>query len=259
MASTTLMTRIFPLLLTAATLGLVCPVFAEPQPWTETTKVTILDGNKGQLTHLDFPDTPNDLIAVHATVNVEHAVPTGLNFFAIQVDFPNNTWAHGGPQFNDGKDKAVNWGGLVDRGGGLADYEKANPAADLHLIQCDPGGNNTKPYDWEQKQPLKIAIHRGKQVTLPPGDCQVDGKVIHIKKPRTMWEWHLTVSPPKGTGKVYRATIHNTADRFSSFCIWNESGYGSEHKGQRATWSDVAYKSLSKPRQMVSPKKFDRS
>jgi len=31
-----------------------------------------------------------------------------LNFFAVQVNFPNQTWAHGGPQVNSGAEKA-NW------------------------------------------------------------------------------------------------------------------------------------------------------
>jgi hypothetical protein len=250
--------RIAHVFLMTVALGVMPRSWAEPLPWTATTKVGIGESEEDKHSHLSFPGLPKDLIAVQATVTVDHAPSVGLNFFAIQVNFPNNTWAHGGPQFNDGKKKLANWGGLVQRGGGSADYKLADPAADLYLIESDPKGENTKPFEWAQKQPLKIEIRRGEQVTLPAGDRKAGGKVIHLDKPRTMWEWNLTISPVQGSGRVYRAKIHVAADQFTSFYLWNESGYGSQNKGQHATWSDVSYESLSAPGKMVSPTQYSK-
>lgn len=84
--------------------------------------------------HAAFPGIPSDIVKVSARVRVTKASDHGVNFFAIQVNFPNQTWAHGGLELVGGK-YLINWGGLVNRGGGLADYRKEYPAADLQLMQ----------------------------------------------------------------------------------------------------------------------------
>ncbi|MEI6197504.1 MAG: hypothetical protein WCS42_24585, partial [Verrucomicrobiota bacterium] len=68
-------------------------------------------------THLRFEGIPQDakIVRVSTKLIVDQAAPVGLNFFAVQVNFLNKTWAHGGPQVNSGAEKA-NWGGLVNRG-----------------------------------------------------------------------------------------------------------------------------------------------
>ena len=89
-------------------------------------------------THVAF-EAPRDLIAASARVVVDRVAPRGLNFFALQVDFANGSWAHGGGQDVDRPDGArtrqVNWGGLVDRGGGTADYDEMDDVAALARIQ----------------------------------------------------------------------------------------------------------------------------
>jgi len=76
-------------------------------------------------THLSFQGIPKDaaIVSVSTHLIVDKAATEGLNFFAVQVNFPNKTWAHGGPQVNSGAEKA-NWGGLVNRGGGSKDYKR---------------------------------------------------------------------------------------------------------------------------------------
>ena len=55
-------------------------------------------------THLRFEGIPKDsrIVNVSTHLIVEQAATNGLNFFAVQVNFPNKTWAHGGPQVNSG-------------------------------------------------------------------------------------------------------------------------------------------------------------
>ena len=82
------------------------------------------------------------IVEISTHLIVDEASPKGLNFFAIQVNFPNKTWAHGGPQLvqHDGKPfQQVNWGGLVNRGGGSKDYQEVDWKKDLLLIQCGIG------------------------------------------------------------------------------------------------------------------------
>src|SRR5580698_8043021 len=103
----------------------------------EASSLTVPDigigGNEtNSHTHLRFEGIPKDakIVSVSTHLIVDQAAPVGLNFFAVQVNFPNKTWAHGGPQVNSGAEKA-NWGGLVNRGGGSKDYQEVNWKEDL--------------------------------------------------------------------------------------------------------------------------------
>jgi len=182
------------------------------------------------------------IVWVSTHLIVDKASPNGLNFFAIQVNFPNKTWAHGGPQLvKKGNENVqqVNWGGLVNRGGGSKDYKEADLKSDLMLIESGVGKPNTVPCKWKQNAEYVLTVERGKQVQLPAGDVQK----VHVEA-RTMWEWKFTFElavkdinhPP------YTALIYDSADSIGSFYLWNESGYGSTKDEQHAWWSPPTYR-----------------
>src|SRR5205085_5402940 len=110
------------------------------------------------------------VVSASVQVVVDRAATSGLNFFALQVDFDNGTWAHGGLQDVDGPDgpesprvRQVNWGGLVDRGGGNADYDQADARADLEEIQNPPAGQHVGPYAWRDSVEYEYRIERGRR------------------------------------------------------------------------------------------------
>lgn len=206
-----------------------------------------IGAGEGKLSHLDF-DIEKDakIVQVRTHLIVDKVAQKGLNFFAIQVDFPNKTWAHGGPQFGkeEGKvTKLVNWGGLVDRGGGTKDYTEADEKKDIYLIECGIGKPNSSPYEWKLNCEYVLTIARGKQVDLPAGGGHGENHNIHVRK-RTMWEWKFTMAPVKKdkSQPAYTALIYDTADHFEYFCVWNESGYGSTTAEQHARWSLPTYR-----------------
>ena len=191
-------------------------------------------------THVRFEGIPKDakIVRVSTHVIVDRAGPVGLNFFAVQVNFPNKTWAHGGPQINSGAEKA-NWGGLVNRGGGSKDYKETNWKEDLSLIEYGVEKPNTVPWKWERNTEYIITVERGKQVHLPAGTNE------HFKvmvPERTMWEWRLTIKPVESGHETFTSLLYDSADHISSFYVWNESGYGSTGKQQHARWALPSYR-----------------
>ncbi|MDR3406610.1 MAG: hypothetical protein P4L99_29260 [Chthoniobacter sp.] len=191
-------------------------------------------------THVRFEGIPKDarVVSVSTHLTVDKAGPKGLNFFAVQVNFPNNTWAHGGPQVNSGAEKA-NWGGLVNRGGGSKDYKETNWQEDLQLIEYGIDKPNTVPWKWERKREYIVTIERGKQVQLPAG-TNAHYKVTVPE--RTMWEWKLTIKPVELGHESFTSFLYDSADHISSFYVWNEAGYGSTAKDQHARWSLPTYR-----------------
>lgn len=191
-------------------------------------------------THVRFEGIPKDakIISVSTHLIVDQAAPVGLNFFAVQVNFPNQTWAHGGPQVNTGAEKA-NWGGLVNRGGGSKDYEEVNWKEDLRLIECGVEKPNTVPWQWDRNTEYTITIERGKQIHLPAGTN--DHFKVMVPE-RTMWEWKLSIKPVDSAHETFTSLLYDSADRISSFYVWNEAGYGSTSQQQHAKWSLPTYR-----------------
>lgn len=194
-------------------------------------------------THLAFKNIPKDakIVKVSTHLIVDKASPNGLNFFAIQVNFPNKTWAHGGPQLVKKKDKHVqqaNWGGLVNRGGGSKDYKEVDWKKDLLLIQCGIGKPNTVPWEWQLNREYILTVERGRQVHLPAGKV----KDVEVSE-RTMWEWNFTIVPVErnSTQKPFTSLIYDSADHIRSFYLWNEAGYGSTKDEQHTRWSLPVY------------------
>lgn len=192
--------------------------------------------------HAAFPGVPNDIVKVSTRLRVTRAIEHGLNFFAIQVNFPNHTWAHGGPQLVDGRYQ-MNWGGLVNRGGGSADYRQEDPVADLQLMQNGPDRERSAHYAWAVGKEYVLTIERGKQVVLPRGNHVFigAGPAVPVPNDRVMWEWKFTLIPLDGAGTTQVSTLYDAADRISSFYVWNECGYGSCELGQSAIWSMPVY------------------
>jgi hypothetical protein len=190
-------------------------------------------------THLRFEGIPKDakIMSVSTHLIVDQAAPVGLNFFAVQVNFPNKTWAHGGPQVNSGEEKA-NWGGLVNRGGGSKDYKEVNWKEDLLLIECGVEKPNTVPWKWDRNSEYIITVERGKQIHLPAGTN--DHFQVMVPE-RTMWEWKFTIKPVDKRHETFTSLLYDSADHIGSFYVWNEAGYGSTSKQQHTKWSLPIY------------------
>jgi len=190
-------------------------------------------------THLGFEGIPKEakIVSVSTRLIVDKAAPVGLNFFAVQINFPNKTWAHGGPQVNSGAEKA-NWGGLVNRGGGAKDYKEINWKEDLLQIECGVDKPNTVPWPWALNCEYTITVERGKQVHIPAGTNDHFKVVV---PDRMMWEWRLTIKPAKRGQETFTSLLYDSADHISSFYLWNEAGYGSTSNQQHAKWSLPIY------------------
>ena len=198
-------------------------------------------GEADPRTHVAL-ETPRGLTSARVRIVVDKAAPTGLSFFALEVDFANGTWAHGGVQDLDGvggaRARVVNWGGLVDRGGGDADYDLMDDVADLEKIQNPPLGQHVGPYAWKNGVAYEYVVERGARVKVPRGRYQLspERKKVRVRHARFMWEWRLTVRPVSEPGEPFVATLLNSAATVDSISVWNESGYGSTDAEQHTSW-----------------------
>jgi hypothetical protein len=199
--------------------------------------------------HLRFDGIAKDakIVYVSAHLIVDKAAPKGLNFFAVQVNFPNKTWAHGGPQVNSGEELA-NWGGLVNRGGGSKDYTEVNWQEDLKLIECGVDKPNTSPWKWARNTEYVLTVERGNLVTLPAG---TNAHFKMMVPERKMWRWNFTIKPVEPGHDTYEAFIYDSADSFKSFYLWNESGYGSTGAEQHTRWSLPVFRTEGNPADQV--------
>jgi hypothetical protein len=219
------------------------PEAAAANQAADPTAFGIGGGEADPHTHVWY-QAPAALVSARVRVAVDRVAPVGLNFFALQVDFSNGTWAHGGLQDVDqggARARVVNWGGLVDHGGGTDDYDKEDDLADLDKIQNPPAAQHLGPYPWQDGVTYELAIARGRQVTLPPGDYQLipDRPVVHVDHPRMMWQWRFTITPVGTDGAPFEAVLYDAADTFNAFAVWNEAGYGSTADMQHARWSSA--------------------
>lgn len=206
-------------------------------PQSQETRFEIVNqGNPHAGAAFGFSN-PKHLTYVQTTVRVNEVPQQGLNFFALQVNFTNGTWAHGGLQYNYGKDWVANWGGLVFRGGGAADYQKAHQD---DLIKIQNPKRTTHPYAWQTGKTYELIVWRGEQIHLDEGTYDSMGKSVYVDKARTMWEWHFNITPING-GEEFNATLYNSAATIKDFMVWSECGYGSCGQIQRSNWSMPIY------------------
>lgn len=219
--------------------------------------------------HVSF-HAPKGLVRASVWVSVRKYAPKGINFFALEVTFPNKTWSHGGFQTKSLPSGNVpghfNWCGLVNRGGGSADYTKADLTRDLDQIQCSAD----HPYDWRPGVVYEYVVERGNLITLPPGVYgQHDvspGQVVtkttgsslyakhYVDHPRTMWQWRFTVRPVSAPGAAYEQTIYVNADTISSFMVWNEHGT----RELFSTWMNPTFRTAEAPGVTQVPSKWSR-
>jgi len=179
-------------------------------------------------------------------VTVDQASIDGLNFFALQVNFTNNTWAHGGLQLLKGDHEYINWGGLPNLGGGKGDYGDRTPEQlkqDLERIQNPSDGQQLVDADWEPGVRYVYEITRGERVILPPGDYRRSSgdPAVYIDHPRELYEWNFSVLPAAGGEPLYQGTMYNSAASVQAVAIWNESGYGSTQDQLISTWEHPTY------------------
>ena len=57
-----------------------------------------------------------------------------------------------------------------------------------------------------------------------------------------MWTWRFTVRPLSGDGAPFVAVLDDSADAFTAFTVWNESGYGSTPDQQHTSWWSAQYR-----------------
>ncbi|MEJ7732046.1 MAG: hypothetical protein WKG00_22905 [Polyangiaceae bacterium] len=225
----------------------------------EPENVDVVTGDRSHVA----VDAPGGLTRASVELNVDRTSDEGLNFFALQVNFDNGTWAHGGLQDLDGEGDdrhlAVNWGGLVNRGGGSADYEgvgdDAEQARSLDLIQNPSDGKQLEDVEWARDTTYVLTVERGDLHHFEPGDYVLTHgeDAVHVDHARDLYAWTFTVRPAGGGPPIYEGTLYNSAATLDSFTYWNESGYGSTNDDLEATWSDPSFRTDADPDRDVVP------
>ena len=239
------------------------PASAAPSPVpAEAFLFGIGKGEADTHTHVSFT-APKKLIRASAHVVVDETTHAPLNFFALQVDFPSKTWAHGGLQDLASHDaerkRVVNWGGLVDRGGGSGDYDKEDDKDDIELIENGDAQSHLGAFDWKNGVVYEYVVERGKQVSFPAGDYQFfpSHKAVHVDHERKMWEWRFTVREIDKSEPAISATLYDLSDTFTSFMVWNETNQG--HQLEHHTrWGEITYRTADAPTTDVTPKGWHR-
>lgn len=183
----------------------------------------------------------------------------GLSFSALQVNFNDGTWAHGGPQQN-GRTRSVNWGGLVSAGGGTDDYARASedPSSITTRIINPQGDAHVKDVDWQDGHRYEMTVEKGPKEIVPAGDYQVTGPSSesgHLDKDTEYQTWTFRVRDLTDGGKtVYEEKLHNHADKINDFSYWTETGYGfgADQHGS-VNWTNPAYRTADAPDDVKAP------
>lgn len=208
---------------------------AETEPSSEPDTVQINGPGSASAT------PPEGTTHVQLHVNVDETSPDGLNFFAVQVNFDNETWGHGGVQRTDG-DRKVNWGGLPVRNDGNSDYtEPSDEQKQRELDRIQNGENRVEDIDWEEDTEYIYEVERGDLVTVPAGEAAVidNESSVDVDHEREMYEWNFTIRPADGGDPVYEGTMLNSAESIEWISFWNETGYGADNEATSATWGEL--------------------
>ena len=165
----------------------------------------------------------NEYVGASVEVRVDDVPRHGLRFFALQVNFADVAWAHGGLQA-DPEDGKANWGGLVS--GIDYDFEGAELEV-LSAVQNMPG--RTSPADWEEDTWYRYDVRRGELTELPPGEYSVLSEdPVMVENAREMWEWSFSITNV-GTGEVvWENHLYVAHPVITSATYWTETGYGIE-------------------------------
>ncbi|MFS2222643.1 hypothetical protein [Pantoea sp. B65] len=216
----------------------------------ENSKLTFGIGDSdSEKSHVAFNYPEEELRIQKFSINLtvdnlsDEARESGLNFFALQVDFPNGTWAHGGPQSHQ-----VNWGGLAYHGNMTSDnYTKPEPEKDILLIQNAENAIRNQPFEVQVNKQYTLSVFRGHQKHFPPGIYSVseDSEKVTVDHERVLWQWYFTIEPVDNKGPYVQSYLYNSAEYILYGVVWNECGYGSCGKGQHTLWSEPAYTNLA--------------
>lgn len=162
-----------------------------------------------------------DYVGASVEVRVDEVPDHGLRFFALQVDFSDVAWAHGGLQGGPDEPKA-NWGGLVS---GI-DYDYAGAEQEvLAAIQNEPG--RTSGVRWTPGTWYRYEVSRGELEELPPGDYAVlDEEPVTVAEPRQMWRWTFTVTAVDSNEVVWTHDLFVAHPLITAATYWTETGYG---------------------------------
>ncbi|NRD75440.1 hypothetical protein HQQ94_19895 [Shewanella sp. VB17] len=195
--------------------------------------------------HVYFPSAANKNkigVSIHITVDAitTHSRENFLNFFALQVNFNNNTAAHGGFQSHQ-----VNWGGLANHGGGVLDYNSLSSLqaaqVDILKIQNAPDEIRNQPFDYVVGKEYIYEIKRlGREKFSAGQEVKVIGGGVPVTPTveRNLYVWEFTVTPADGNGPSLRSVLYNSAPCFDFFCVWNEIR---NNEDQRTSWSNPSY------------------
>ena len=163
----------------------------------------------------------NRYVGASVDVKIDEVPRHGLRFFALQVNFADVAWAHGGLQ-KDPDEGQANWGGLVP--GVSYDYE-GHELDTLQNIQNMPG--RTREASWREDTWYRYEITRGPLEVLPAGEYSVlTEEPTMVPNDREMWRWDFTIREIETDVVVWEQSLYVAHAVITSATYWTETGYG---------------------------------
>lgn len=167
-------------------------------------------------------DSRTHVTSVSINVAIHSTSSQGLQFFALQANFEDGAWAHGGQQILGPKPYRINWGGLVSTADDKTGYSLNDPQALAYLQNSLPQYVST---NFTVGKTYTYSITRGAQVTFLPGYyTKIEGhQVYYVNHARTMWEWNFSVTPTDASSAPVTQTIYASLPYISWAAYWNEN------------------------------------
>ncbi|WP_291363779.1 Hint domain-containing protein [Acetobacter sp. UBA5411] len=193
-------------------------------------------------------DASTHVTSISIDLTIDALNGPGMHFFALQVDFSNGAWAHGGLQAQGETPWRINWGGLDVTPDDPTGYSINDPQ-DLSYIQ-----DNIPQYvsaDFLVGKTYTYTISRGEEVTFLPGYyTKIDGaQTYYVDQTRTMWEWHFTVTPTDGSSPAITQVLYTSSPYISEAAYWNENFEASQPASE---WTNLKVTSEDGSTQVVS-------
>ncbi len=187
---------------------------------------------------LDLAD--HDLVEASVELRVDEVPSHGLRFFALQVDFGDVAWAHGGWQM-DPKHGKVNWGGLTHSHNYQFEDHKLET---LRRIQNMPG--RLAEVSWKSGTWYRYIVYRGAQETLAPGAYAVlDEEPMQVAESRTMWRWNFEIREIETDTIAWQHHLYVAAPVMTRMLYWTETGSGIQCEDRlTVNWRNPSYKTV---------------
>jgi len=171
--------------------------------------------------HHDLQLDGDPITAASVEVRIDEVPRHGLRFFALQVDFAEVAWAHGGLQADPSNGKA-NWGGLAS---GIDYSFEGSEATVLSRIQNAPG--RVAAVSWQTGTWYRYTVTRGPEEVLPAGSYAVlDETPRPVATARKMWRWDFEIRDIGTNRVVWHKHLHVAHPMITSITYWTETGYG---------------------------------